>query len=460
MPSPQHLVEHAIEASTADHCVVVLQQSSTANLRWAVNTLTTNGIMTGATITVVSIVDGAYGQAVGVLTRTATTRSQVASLVAEADEAARAAGPAEDAARLVTGDPSGDWTASPGQTSLETLETFGASLGEAFDRARSAGHLLYGYVEHDVTTTYLATSTGLRLRHEQPTGHVGITAKPDDLTASAWVGQAVEQLDHVDVTGLDAELVRRLGWAARAIELPAGRYETLLPPTAVADLAIYAYFVASGRDAHEGQTVFSDPAGGTRVGQQIMSPDVTVASDPSAAGLAASPFAIATASGSAASVFDNGMPLGRTDWIRDGKLKALQTSRHTSELTGLATTPVIDNLLVRIDGGQGTVDDMVASSDRALLLTCLWYIREVDPQTLLLTGLTRDGVYLVEGGEVVGAVNNFRFNESPVDLLGRFTQAGTTERSFSREWGDYFPRTATPALRIPDFNMSSVSQAS
>ncbi len=460
MSTPQTLVEHAIEASTADHCVVVLEQSSTANLRWAVNTLTTNGIMTASTITVVSIVDGARGQAVGVLSRTATTRSQVALLVAEADEAARSAAPAEDAAPLVAGDPSGDWETSPGHTSLETLETFGASLGEAFDRARSAGQLLYGYVEHAVTTTYLATSTGLRLRHEQPTGHVGITAKPADLTASAWVGQAVEQLDEVDVSGLDAELVRRLDWAARTIELPAGRYETLLPPTAVADLAIYAYFVASGRDAHEGQTVFSDPAGGTRVGQQIVSTDVTLASDPAAAGLAATPFALATSSGSAASVFDNGTPLGRTDWIRGGKLKALQTSRHTSALTGLATTPVVDNLLMSIDGGQGTVDDMVASSDRALLLTCLWYIRAVDPQTLLLTGLTRDGVYLVEGGEVVGAVNNFRFNESPIDLLGRFTQAGATERSFSREWGDYFPRTATPALRIPDFNMSSVSQAS
>ena len=83
------------------------------------------------------------------------------------------------------------------------------------------------------------------------------------------------------------------------------------------------------------------------------------------------------------------------------------------------------------------------------MLTCLWYIREVDPQTLLLTGLTRDGVYLVEDGEVVGAVNNFRFNESPVDLLGRFDLASSTVPAFSREWGDYFPRTAMPALRVP-----------
>ena len=98
--------------------------------------------------------------------------------------------------------------------------------------------------------------------------------------------------------------------------------------------------------------------------------------------------------------------------------------------------------------------------DDGLLLTCLWYIREVDPQTLLLTGLTRDGVYLVDNGEIVGSVNNFRFNESPIDLLRRFTHASETVPSFSREWGDdYFSRTATPALRVPDFNMSSVSEA-
>jgi predicted Zn-dependent protease len=102
---------------------------------------------------------------------------------------------------------------------------------------------------------------------------------------------------------------------------------------------------------------------------------------------------------------------------------------------------------------------MAAATGRGLLLTSLWYIREVDPQTLLLTGLTRDGVYLVEGGEVVGAVNNFRFNESPVDLLRRTTEVGATELTLSREWADYFTRTAMPPLRIPDFNMSSVSQA-
>jgi predicted Zn-dependent protease len=120
----------------------------------------------------------------------------------------------------------------------------------------------------------------------------------------------------------------------------------------------------------------------------------------------------------------------------------------------------VDNLLLEDPNATASLDEMVAATDRGLLLTCLWYIREVDPQTLLLTGLTRDGVFLVENGEVTGAVNNFRFNESPVDLLGRTVQAGLTERTLPREWNDWFTRAAMPPLRVPDFNMSSVSPAS
>jgi predicted Zn-dependent protease len=120
----------------------------------------------------------------------------------------------------------------------------------------------------------------------------------------------------------------------------------------------------------------------------------------------------------------------------------------------------VDNLEMTVPGADTGVTDLIAATDRGLLLTCLWYIREVDPQTLLLTGLTRDGVFLVEGGEVVGAVNNFRFNESPVGMLKRIVEAGRTEETLAREFGDYFTRTRMPALRVADFNMSTVSQAS
>jgi predicted Zn-dependent protease len=183
-------------------------------------------------------------------------------------------------------------------------------------------------------------------------------------------------------------------------------------------------------------------------------------SDPTATQIECSPFALAHSSSAAASVFDNGSPLVPTSWISGGVLSSLVQTRQSATATGLPFTPYIDNLI--LDGPATGVDsgaEMVAEVGRGLLLTCLWYIREVDPQTMLLTGLTRDGVYLVEGGEVVGAVNNFRFNDSPVDLLGRVVGAGTSRRTLPREWCDYFTRVIMPPLRVADFNMSSVSQA-
>jgi predicted Zn-dependent protease len=458
-PTPQELVEHALATTTSDGCVVLLHVSTTANLRWANNTLTTNGVINDSTITVISTRASGSGVAVGVIGRSASGKQQVTDVVEAADAAATAAAPAEDAAPLAEGEATSEWEEPPGETAITAFDAFAPALGEAFGRAREDKQVLYGYAEHDVTTTYVGTSTGLRLRHEQPTGHVGITGKDATLARSAWVGQAVRDFGEVDALGLTAEIDRRLGWATRQVDLPAGRYDTVLPPTAVADLLIYLYWTAGGRDAHDGQTVFSRPGGGTRVGEQIWSKPIRLHSDPAMPGLECAPFVVAPASTSVTSVFDNGLPLAPTAWISDGRLQNLLQSRHSAAVTGLAETQVVDNLALGVDGARGDVDDLVAGVERGLLLTCLWYIREVDPQTLLLTGLTRDGVYLIENGEVTGAVNNFRFNESPVDLLDRFSAAGETVRAFSREWGDYFPRTAMPPLRVPDFNMSSVSQA-
>jgi predicted Zn-dependent protease len=173
-----------------------------------------------------------------------------------------------------------------------------------------------------------------------------------------------------------------------------------------------------------------------------------------------SPFVVAHVSRREASVFDNGLAVPPASWLEDGELRALIQTRHTAELTGLPLTPWPDNLIMEGPAGGGSLDDLIARTGRALLLTCLWYIRDVDPQKLLLTGLTRDGVYLVENGEVTAAVNNFRFNESPVSLLGRLAEVGATVPTLPREWSDYFTRAAMPAARVEAFNMSSVSQAS
>ncbi|MFJ8628829.1 metallopeptidase TldD-related protein [Kitasatospora sp. NPDC093550] len=460
---PHELVELALGLSRTDGCVVIADEESTANLRWAGNALTTNGVTRGRRLTVIATVTGAEGTASGVVSREAVTAEDVEGLVRAAEEAARAAGPAEDAQPLVADRPSSpDFTEPPAETSIEVFEAFGPALGEAFARAAAQGELLYGFARHELTTSYLGSSTGLRLRHDQPTGMVEINAKTADLSGSAWVGAATRDFTDIDVPALHAELTKRLGWGARKVDLPAGRYETLLPPSAVADLMVYLSWSAGGRDADEGRTVFSKPGGGTRIGDKLSGLPLTLRSDPSEPGLETGAFVLAHSTGGDVSVFDNGEPVTATEWIREGVLNDLVTSRHSAGLTGLPVRPAIDNLVLETadQASAPTLDEMIARTERGLLLTCLWYIREVDPATLLLTGLTRDGVYLVENGEVVGAVNNFRFNESPVDLLGRITEAGRTERCLPREWSDWFTRTAMPPVRVADFNMSSVSQAS
>ncbi|MFB7052827.1 metallopeptidase TldD-related protein [Streptomyces vinaceus] len=460
--SPHEIVERALELSTADGCVVIADEQSTANLRWAGNALTTNGVTRGRTLTVIATVDGKEGTASGVVSRSAVTAEDLEPLVRAAEAAARGAGPAEDARPLVTGTPaSPDFTEAPAETSSAVFADFAPALGEAFARARAGGRELYGFANHELVSTYVGTSTGLRLRHDQPNGTLELNAKSaataDGRLLSAWAGRSTRDFKDVDPTVLDAELAVRLGWAERKIDLPAGRYETLLPPTAVADLLIYQMWSAAARDAVEGRTVFSKPGGGTRLGEKLSELPLTLRSDPNAPGLESAPFVIAHSSGDDASVFDNGLPVPATEWIREGELARLTTTRHSAAMTGMPVAPGFGNLILD-GGGDRSLEEMVASTERGLLLTCLWYIREVDPATLLLTGLTRDGVYLVENGQVVGEVNNFRFNESPVDLLSRASEAGRTEQTLPREWSDWFTRAAMPALRIPDFNMSSVSK--
>ncbi|MGY1795796.1 metallopeptidase TldD-related protein [Geodermatophilus sp. SYSU D00525] len=456
----QQLVEKALAASTADGCVAYVVESTEANLRWASNSLTTNGAMRSRQVVVVSFVDGGAGMATGTVARTGTP--DVAELVAASEQAARDAGPAEDAVPLVSETPpgAGDWDAEPAETSIEVFADFAPALGEAFGAARDRGDLLFGYAEHALTTTYVGTSTGLRLRTDQPSGRVELNGKSSDFARSVWSGVGTRDFRDVSVAGLAADVERKLGWSQRRVELPAGRYETLLPPSAVSDLMIYAYWTMEARDADEGRNVYAKAGGGNRIGDRLAQLPLTLRSDPHAPGLETAPFQVVSTSSGSASVFDNGMATPAVDWIRDGVLTNLIRPRAWALKTTAPAVAAVDNLLLEQPGATASLEDMVAATDRGLLLTTLWYIREVDPQTLLLTGLTRDGVFLVEGGEVTGAVNNFRWNESPVDLLARIGEVGRTERTLPREWNDWFTRAAMPPVRVPDFNMSSVSPAS
>ena len=451
-------IEAGLAAATSDECIVIVRDTGEANLRWAINMLTTNGQMHHRSATVIAIrrTDG-IGHA-GVLSGPVTSEDDLRRLVAQACAAALDAPASDDSAPLPEATVDADFADEAVGTTIAVFSDFAQGLGRALRASRDAGTETFGYAEHHVSTVWLATSAGARRRTVERSGKVELNAKHADRIGSAWVGQATTDFADVDADALAAEVTRRLAWCENRIELPAGRYETILPPSAVADLMILTYWTASGRDAEQGRTVFAGKEPGTtRVGETLSPLPLTLTSGPGV--LPAAPFAIVEGSAPGlTSVYDSGSPAEAIDWLRDGTLERLPYTRAAAAASGQEYAFPSDNLT--LDAGSSiTLDEMIRSTTRGLLLTCLWYIREVDISSLLVTGLTRDGVYLIEDGEIVGMVNNFRFNESPVDLLHRAVQASATEQTLCREWNDWFTFTKMPALRVPDFNMSTVSKA-
>ncbi|HEV2360885.1 MAG TPA: hypothetical protein VGS21_04210, partial [Acidimicrobiales bacterium] len=254
----QELVERGLRAAALGSpqgkhagAVVIVDDGSSAEMRFAVNTTTTNGLRRSRSVTVAVMEGRDDGVAVGVASSSGT--GEIEDLVAAALADAATAEAAEDASDLL--DPYGDdddFTAGPPETGLSSLGHIVGGLGDAFSRARAEGRVLAGFAEHHLATTYLGTSTGMRRRFVQPTGKLEVVARSVDGTRSAWVGAGSPTLADVDLAEIDERLRTRLSWAERRVDLPAGRYEALLPPDAVADLMADMAWAMGGRDAEDG----------------------------------------------------------------------------------------------------------------------------------------------------------------------------------------------------------------
>jgi predicted Zn-dependent protease len=457
MISAQDLVEKILARSTTDDCIVVVQDSTQANLRWASSTLTTNGVIAQRSVTVIAFVglDGSMASA-GV-TRTNVDESDIDAILSEATAAAKAAGAAEDFAPLARDVAFGNWSAPHNPTGPDVFMSFAPELGEMMQRSKADAIELFGYAEHTHQSIWVGSKGGMRLRHDSPVGRVEMTGKSHQRSRSTWDGIETHDFKNVSVAKIDANIRQRLEWQAKKIDLPAGRYDTILPSGSIADIYVYMMWVSGGRDAFEGQSVFSKKGGGTRVGEKLSNVGLQLFSTPTHPVLAGSPFISASTSSSLTSVFDNGQKQSQVDWIKDGVLQSLIQTRASAKITSLPYTPLGDNLIMSVDNGSGNLEDLVKKVDNGLLLTTLWYIRMVDPNSLLLTGLTRDGVYYVKNGEVQGATNNFRWNDSPVSALSRIAHAGATEWTQPREWAGDITSMSVPPMVIKDFNMSTVS---
>ncbi len=224
--------------------------------------------------------------------------------------------------------------------------------------------------------------------------------------------------------------------SARPHALEPGRYTVILEPLAVDDLVGFLLFSLSLHAADEGRSFLAWPGGGNRVGEMVFAEGVTLRSDPSDPRIPSSSWA------------GGGLPSRKVNWVEKGVVKTLAVDRYWARKTGRDPVPPPSNLI--LEGGSGSLDDLIAGTDKALLVTRFWYIRMVNPQDLVLTGLTRDGVWLVENGKVTHPVNNLRFNDSPVNLLNNVEAMSASVANGA---------SALPAIRTRNFLFTSKCDA-
>ncbi|MGH7606399.1 MAG: metallopeptidase TldD-related protein, partial [Gemmatimonadales bacterium] len=221
-----------------------------------------------------------------------------------------------------------------------------------------------------------------------------------------------------------------------------------LEPTAAGNLLGRLAFSLNARSADEGRSFFAKRGGGNKIGERVVDERVTLVSDPQDPDLLTTPFT------------DEGLPVGRTVWIENGVLRNLAYDRFWADKQGRAPVPFGGGFRLSAPADAATLEELIKTVERGLLVTRFWYIRGVDQRTLVYTGLTRDGVFLIERGEVTGAVNNFRFNESPVTMLNNLVAAGRPERVSASESGSAGgAAVVVPPLVVRDFNFTSVSEA-
>lgn len=448
MSKPADLASQAAARSGADICITTVEDTVRSDLRWANDQLHLNSQVTVRKLTVHSYLRCPGGYRLGMVTRPWTDRW--AEAVAEADRLAPA-GPLfdEEVSRR---------TPSSGDSDAQKPEAALGLVRSVFDALSPRGATSWtGYATSEHTVRGLASSLGWRHTADIRRSHCELQGRRHG--ASAWAAQTTDRVWGIDVAALRDEVERRLVWGRNRFAVPAARYDVVLEPSCVADLMLHLYWNLGAVDAAAGKTPFGDLHGGVRLGEPVADPAISLRSDPGDTRFPVPDVVATLESGSNRSVFDNGWPILPTDWISNGRLQNLPASRAEADRMGLAFAPLCDNLILDHNAGQGTSADLVTSLRDGLLITSLWYTRDVDPSRLEVTGLTRDGVYRIRDGEITGQVQNFRFNESSAGILQRVIGAGASEVCFGREGGTAGVATIMPALTIRGFRLTAETQA-
>jgi predicted Zn-dependent protease len=313
-------------------------------------------------------------------------------------------------------------------------------LDSAVEAGKPAGTIFVaGFLESHARATAVANSNGLFAYHRTTDADLSVTARTPDGTGSGWASGGSRDWGTVDPGRLGRVAAQKAVASRSPQAIEPGMYTAVLEPQAVTDLIPLLGGALNARNADEGRSAFSKPGGGTRIGEKVVDERVTLYSDPADPGLLAAPF-------------DNeGLPIGRTVWIEKGVLRNLAYTRFWAQKQGVRPT---GNALaggLALMGGTKSTEELIAGCPRGILVTHFFYIRALDPRTVLQTGLTRDGAFLIENGKIARPLKNFRWNESPLLMLNRLEDIGRPEPTAAGR--------LMPALRVSNFNFSSLSDA-
>ncbi|MCW3091195.1 MAG: TldE/PmbA family protein Actinobacterial subgroup [Ferruginibacter sp.] len=433
------LLKKVLSYSKADECEVNLSGSDGGNIRYARNSVSTSGGITQNTLAVTS----SFGKKSGIATINEFDDASLQKVVKRSEELAQ----------LAPENPEYVPFLGP-QQYLEESKTFEPSTAEIGPKFRSdavAQSLAIakqndltaaGFLENSAGFNAMMNSKGLFAYNKATNVNFNVTLRTKDEKGSGYASKGYNDVSKLDVAASTRFAAQKATGSGNAKAIEPGKYTVILEPAAAIVLLETMLFAMDARSADEGRSFLSKAGGKTKLGEKLVDERVNIYSDPQNPELPTSPWN------------GDGRPQEKISWIEKGVMKNLFYSRYWAEKKGVKSIPAPDGIIM--EGGTASIEDLIKGTEKGILVTRLWYIRQVDPQTLLYTGLTRDGTFYIENGQIKFPVKNFRFNESAVIMLNNLEALGKPERTVSGESGTH---ALIPPMKIRDFTFTSLSDA-
>jgi predicted Zn-dependent protease len=435
------LAQRVLGFSRAEQARVSINSDETGNTRFAANQVSTSGDVTDTTVTVTT----AFGRRVASSTTNALDDASLRAAVQTSERLAPLSPEDPEYLGELGAMPVPERDAVVASTAALSPEARARAVAAVTSPAAERSLVSTGYAVHRTGSSAVMTTRGQFAYQASSNANFTATVRTPDGTGSGWAGAGVFDWNDLDAAALGTQAIEKAERSRQPQGVEPGSWVTILEPTAVSNMLGLMMGSMGARPADEGRSFFSRPGGGNRIGERFLDERVTIWSDPLDPRLYSTPFN------------GQGLPNRRETWVESGTLRTLVYDRFWAQRQNREPTGFVSGYYM--EGGDATLDDMIRSTQRGLLVTRLWYIRGVDPRTILFTGLTRDGTFLIENGRISHPVKNLRWNESPVFMLNNVEMMGPSVRVSPSESSEVAAAVYVPALKVRAFTFTSVSDA-